>query len=77
MGMQVFPNFDNGSTRGGLHVVAGREFTEHLPLELPRYLTESIPDEPDGLGCIRGIAMAIGFQAFIVLVIFGFWRFTH
>jgi hypothetical protein len=78
MGIQVLPNFENGSPRSGLQIVGGRDFSEQLPLELPRYLADTVPEEQeDGLGCMRGIAMAFGLQAVIVAVIFGLWRLLH
>jgi hypothetical protein len=77
MGIQALPHPENGINRNALHVVGGRDFTEQLPMELPRYLADSIPEEQDSLGCIRGIAMAFSLQAVIIAVIFGIWKLLH
>jgi hypothetical protein len=75
MGIHVLPSIENGTPRSSLQVVGGRDFSEQLPLEAPRYLADAIPEEhEDGLGCVRGIAMAFGLQAVIVAVIFVVWR---
>ena len=74
MGIQALPNPENGSNRTALHVVGGRDFTEQLPMEVPGYLTDPVPEEQDGLGCIRGIAVAFALQAAIVAAIFAIWK---
>jgi hypothetical protein len=77
MGIQALPNPENRCHRTTLHVVGGRDFTEQLPMELPRYLTDPVPEEQDGLGCIRGIAVAFGLQTAIVALIFAIWKLLH
>ena len=75
MGIQVLPNFQDASPSAGLHLVTSTQtITDQLPFELPRYSADIAPEEQDDLGCMRGVAWALGIQALLVILALGFWK---
>ena len=78
MGIHVLPSFDHASRKPGPHLVtARRDISEQLPFELPRYSADAHSEERDGLGCMRGVAMALVIQAFFAALVFGIWELRH
>lgn len=78
MSSHIFPNFENASTRPGLHLVTSRRVAvEQLTFEVPKYSPGEVEEGKDTLGCVRGVAWAFGIQAVFVIVIAGVWALFH
>ena len=76
MGVQVLPNFQNQPARSGLHLVTEQPSAtmERFSLELPHYASSEPAEARDLLGCMRGIAIALGLQIAVVLSAIGIWK---
>lgn len=76
MGVQVLPNFQSRPARSGLHLVTEQPaaIMERFSLELPHYASSEPSEAHDPLGCLRGIAIALGLQAAVVLGALGMWK---
>ncbi len=77
MGIHVLPSFNQPSPKSGPQLVARSAANEQLPFELPRYSVDVRSEESDGLGCMRGVAMALVIQAFFAALVFGIWELRH
>jgi hypothetical protein len=78
MGVQVLPSFENRPARYGLHLVeepaSSAADVERFSLETPRYASEDLNEGRDPLGAMRGIAIALGIQAAVAVLLFGLWK---
>jgi len=76
MGVQVLPSFQNQPVRSGLHLVTEQPAAamERFSLELPHYASSEPAEADDSLGCMRGIAIALGLQIAVVLAVVGMWK---
>lgn len=75
MGVRVLPNLQDRPASSGLRLVTAPPATaERLPLELPHYASDEPREDRDPLGCVRGVAIALGLQAAVILLIFGLWK---
>jgi hypothetical protein len=75
MGVQVLPNLQDRPARSGLHLVAAQPaVAERLSLELPHYASNELSEDRDPLGCVRGVAIALGLQGAVMLLAFGLWK---
>ncbi len=77
MGIHVLPSFHHPSAKSGPQLVARPAANEHLPFELPRYSVDARSEDRDGLGCMRGVAMALVIQAVFAALVFGIWELRH
>ncbi len=79
MGTQVFPSIKKPSPQSGLFLVPTRNTAAgQLPFEISGYSNSVFADQQCApqtrLGCIRGVAWALGIQAGLMGLALGVWK---
>ena len=75
MGIRVLAEFEHTSSSADPHRGNTVQILpENFSPEPPRYLCDGVFEKQDGLGCLRGVATALGIQALILILALAAWK---